>query len=470
MIATIGPSTYDEDKIIALYKSGINALRFNFSHAAYEVTAEVAKMTKRLNEEKKTKLWLLLDTKWPEIRTGDYEWVKTYEKGDVFNIFVDAAKVSGEKDQFCDYPYLVEDMHVGDIIKIESGLFDVIVKEKALDHLVVEALHSISIKQRRHINLPGIKLRLPWLIEQDRKDVMFAIENNFDYIAMSFVRNKENIEELRSMLREHNAEHIQIISKIENQEAIDNYMEIIEASDGVMVARGDLGIEVPIEDLPIYQKQIVKWCKEKGKFVIVATHLLETMIENPFPTRAEVSDIFNAVAQKVDAIMLSGETTIGKYPVQAAQMMKSVAEKAETAIEYRHDEFSNDSYTLRDMEKKSLIKSAISIAESNDIEAIVVFTKTGRLAKMAAAYRPNVKIIAVTNQQTTYTNTTLLFGVTSRYLDFVDHTDALKPTLKKMLESGDVAMTDRVIVVTDFKNGNREIPLLEIVTPEDVIG
>lgn len=204
--------------------------------------------------------------------------------------------------------------------------------------------------------------------------------------------------------------------------------------------------------------------------MIVATHLLETMIENPFPTRAEVSDIFNAVAQKVDAIMLSGETTIGKYPVQAAQMMKSVAEKAETAIEYRHDEFSNDSYTLRDMEKKSLIKSAISIAESNDIEAIVVFTKTGRLAKMAAAYRPNVKIIAVTNQQTTYTNTTLLFGVTSRYLDFVDHTDALKPTLKKMLESGDVAMTDRVIVVTDFKNGNREIPLLEIVTPEDVIG
>lgn len=283
----------------------------------------------------------MLDTKGPEIRTGDYEGTKSYVKGDVFNIYVDASKVSGDKDQFCDYPYLLEDIAVGGIIKIESGLFDVIVKEKAADHVVVEALHTITIKQRRHINLPGVKLKLPGLIDQDKKDVIFAVEQGFDFIAMSFVRNKDNIMECRNLLKEHNAEHVQIISKIENQEAMDNYMEIVEYSDGVMVARGDLGVEVPIQRLPIYQRQIVKACRAKGKYVIVATHLLETMIENPFPTRAEVSDIFNAVVQKADAVMLSGETTIGKYPIQAAEMMKSVVMEAESVLDYKHEEFEN---------------------------------------------------------------------------------------------------------------------------------
>lgn len=467
MIATIGPSTWDEDKIIALYKAGINVLRFNFSHADYDNAERVGKLVKRLNSEKKTKLGLMLDTKWPEIRTGDYEWTKSYVKGDMFNIYVDKSKVSGDKDQFCDYPYLLEDIKIGDLIKIESGLFDVLVKEKADDHVVVEALHTITIKQRRHINLPGIRLKLPGLIDQDKKDVLFAIEQNFDFIAMSFVRNKDNINECRKFLKENNAENIQIVSKIENQEAMDNYVEIVEHSDGVMVARGDLGIEVAIQQLPIYQRQIVKCCRSKGKFVIVATHLLESMIENPFPTRAEVSDIFNAVVQKADAVMLSGETTIGKYPIQAAEMMKSVVVQAESVLDYRHEEFENSGFSQRDTEKKYLIRSAIEIAERNHIESIVVFTKTGKLAKMAAAYRPNVRIFAFTNKETTYTNTTLLFGVTSRYVPFEHHSEMLEPALKMMLDMNDVKMEDRVVVVTDLRKGNKEIPLLEIVTLSD---
>ena len=470
MIATIGPSTWDEDKIIALYKAGINVLRFNFSHADYDNAERVGKLVKRLNAEKKTKLGLMLDTKWPEIRTGDYEWTKSYVKGDMFNIYVDKSKVSGDKDQFCDYPYLLEDIKIGDLIKIESGLFDVLVKEKADDHVVVEALHTITIKQRRHINLPGIRLKLPGLIDQDKKDVLFAIEQNFDFIAMSFVRNKDNINECRKFLKENNAENIQIVSKIENQEAMDNYVEIVEHSDGVMVARGDLGIEVAIQQLPIYQRQIVKCCRSKGKFVIVATHLLESMIENPFPTRAEVSDIFNAVVQKADAVMLSGETTIGKYPIQAAEMMKSVVVQAESVLDYRHEEFENSGFSQRDTEKKYLIRSAIEIAERNHIESIVVFTKTGKLAKMAAAYRPNVRIFAFTNKETTYTNTTLLFGVTSRYVPFEHHSEMLEPALKMMLDMNDVKMEDRVVVVTDLRKGNKEIPLLEIVTLSDFFG
>ncbi len=468
MIATIGPATWDEDKVIALYKAGINTLRFNFSHADYENAERVGKMVKRLNAEKKTKLALLLDTKGPEIRTGDYEGTKSYVAGDIFKIYVDASKVEGDKDQFCDYPYLIEDIQVGGLIKIESGLFDVVVQEKAVDHVVVVALHSITIKQRRHINLPGVKLKLPGLIDQDKKDVLFAIEQNFDYIAMSFVRNKENVIELRQMLKEHNAENIQIIAKIENQEGIENMMEIIDAADGQMVARGDLGIETPIQNLPIYQRQIVKACRAKGKFVIVATHLLETMIENPFPTRAEVSDIFNAVVQKTDAVMLSGETTIGKFPIQAAEMMKSVILNAESILEYKHEEYEHSNLTQRDIEKKYLIRSAIEIAERNKIGTIVIFTKSGKLAKLAASYRPNVKVIAVTNQMPTYTNTALLFGIVARYMEFSHHSEALEPAMKMLLDMHDVTMEDRVVVVTDLRKDDKEIPLLEIITLDDM--
>lgn len=471
IIATIGPSTRDADTIVKLYQAGVNVLRFNFSHADYENAAKVAKIVKEFNKDKKTKLGLMLDTKGPEIRTGDYPGEKSYQKGDMFNIYIDKDKVSNDsQDQFCDYPFLLEDIEVGGVIKIESGLFDVVVKEKKSDHVVVEALHTISIKQRRHINLPGIRLKLPGLMDQDKKDVLFAIEQWFDFIAMSFVRNKSNILELRNLLQENNATNIHIVSKIENQEAMENYEEIVQYSDGVMVARGDLWIEVPIENLPIYQEQIIKACRSRGKYVIVATHLLETMIENPFPTRAEVSDIFNAIRQKADAIMLSGETTIGKYPIQAVEMMKSIALKAEATIDYTYEDFDNVDFTESDQEKKCLIRSAIFIAEKLNINSIIVFTKTGRLAKMAAAYKSRVKIYAFTNQEGTVTNTNLLFGVKSRYLSYNDHTQALEEALQRMLAMHDVESDEKTIVITDIQKNGHENPTLEIVNIKEYLG
>jgi len=456
--------------IFKLYQAWVNVLRFNFSHADYDNAAKVWQIVKQFNKENKTKLWLMLDTKWPEIRTGDYNGTKTYTKWDIFNIYVDKSKVSDDtQDQFCDYPFLLEDIEVWGIVKIESGLFDVVVKEKKSDYVVVEALHSIEIKQRRHINLPGIRLKLPGLMEQDKKDVLFAIENWFDYIAMSFVRNKENILECRNFLEQHNAHNIHIISKIENQEAIDNYEEIVEYSDGVMVARGDLGIEVPIENLPIYQQQIIETCRKKWKYVIVATHMLESMIENPFPTRAEVSDIFNAITQKTDAIMLSGETTIGKYPIQAVDMMKSIALKAESILDYTTQEFENTQFTESDNAKKVLIKSAIAIAEKLGINSIIVFTRTGRLAKIAAAYKSKIRIYAFTNQEKTFTNTTLLFGVKSRYIEYADHTQALEWALQMMLKMWDIERNEKTIVITDIKKNNNENPILKIITVEDFL-
>ncbi len=464
IIATIWPSTRNEDMILKLYKAWVNVLRFNFSHADYENAAKVWQIVKQFNKDKKTKLWLMLDTKWPEIRTGDYDGTKKYTKWDIFNIYVDKSKVAIEtQDQFCDYPFLLEDIEVWGIIKIESGLFDVVVKEKNSDYVVVEALHSIEIKQRRHINLPGIRLKLPGLMEQDKKDVLFAIENWFDYIAMSFVRNKDNIQECRNFLEQHGWSNIHIVSKIENQEAIDNYEEIVEYSDGVMVARGDLGIEVPIQNLPIYQQQIITACRKQWKYVIVATHMLETMIENPFPTRAEVSDIFNAITQKTDAIMLSWETTIGKYPIEAVEMMKSIALKAESLLDYSIEEFENSSFIESDNQKKCLIKSAISIAEKLEIDNIVVFTRTGKLAKIAAAYKSKIKIYAFTNNEKTVTNTTLLFGVKSRYIPYGHHTEILEQALQHMITMWDLSNNSKTIVVTDSKKHNYEIPTLEII-------
>lgn len=283
--------------------------------------------------------------------------------------------------------------------------------EKQTDYIVVEAKNSCLIGSRRHVNLPGVRLRLPGITEQDSQDALFAIAEKYDFIAMSFVRSRENIEELRTLLRENNASHIKIISKIENQEGIENLDEIVEASDGIMVARGDLGIEVPIQKLPVYQREIVSKSLRQGKFVIIATHLLETMIENPFPTRAEVSDIFHSVTQKADCLMLSGETTIGKYPLKSVEIMRDVIAEAEGNIRCENVDFSDEGLRTRDIEKKHLIKSAFQVSASLGITSILIFTKSGLLARLAASFRSNKDVYAFTMNEPAIRYMNALFGI-----------------------------------------------------------
>ena len=468
IIASIWPATRTEEKIIDLYKAGVNVIRINFSHADYDNSSRIIDIVHRLNSQGITKLALLWDLKWPEIRTGDYEGNKTYQKGDTFKIRIDGSKVSGN-DQFCDYPYFVEDSNIGDIVKIESGLFDVVIKEKKEDHVVVEALHDASLKQRRHINLPALTLKLPWLIDQDKENVLFCIEKQFDYIAMSFVRSKEHVTELRTLLDEHGASHIYIISKIENQEWLNNIQDIVEASDGIMVARWDLGIEIPIETIPVRQRSIVKLCRAQWKISIIATQMIESMMEHPFPTRAEVSDIFNAIVQKTDAIMLSGETALWQYPIEAVQMMKKIAIQAESVIDYKHEDFEHKRYSESDIDKKYLIKSAIEIAEKNNISAIITFTKSGKLARIAAAYRPKTPLFAFTNRRSTLTQTALLFGVTSRFLNFHHHSEVLGEALQTLIAKGDITGQDKIIVITDTKKWDIEIPTMEIISVKNFL-
>jgi pyruvate kinase len=382
--------------LTALYDNGVNIVRFNFSHAYYDEAEFRIKNIKALNASGRTKFSMLLDTKGPEIRTGDKAEKYDYVTGEKFKMVVRSEDVDSNQTLFCDYPHIVDDIEAGSTIVIDSGVFNVRVLEKHEHHLLVEALNCARIGSRRHINLPGLHLKLPGLMDQDKKDVLFGIKHGFHLIAMSFVRNAANVQELREFLDQNGAPHIKIMSKIETQEAIDNLDEIIEASDGIMVARGDLGIEVPIEQLPTYQRIIIEKCQKKGKFHTVATHMLESMIENPFPTRAEVSDVFNSARQRPDTLMLSGETAMGKFPIEAATMMNRIIMEAEKTVHNKHHDFDDVMYTEEGTIKKALIRNALFLSEQLTAKAILVFTKTGALARFAAALRPNLPVFAFT--------------------------------------------------------------------------
>lgn len=327
IIATVGqPKSYEY--FVPFVEAKVGVVRFNFSHAEYSEVQENIATMKKISQDTGWNFLYLLDTKGPEIRTGDLSAPISYEAQEEFELVVDPEKRTG-KMLYIDYPHLIEDVAIGGIIRIDSGLFDVEVLEKKSDSIRVRSLNSATIKSRRHVNLPNVTLRLPGLSDKDKQDVLFAIENNFTYIAMSFVRYKKDIDDLRDFLDKNNGSSLKIISKIENHDGINNIDEIIDATDLIMVARGDLWTELPYEMIPVYQMQILKKCKQKNTPVIVATHMLESMIDNPTPTRAEVNDVFWAVLQWADYVMLSGETAYGKYPKSAVTVMRTVIEQAE---------------------------------------------------------------------------------------------------------------------------------------------
>lgn len=472
IIATVGPATASREMLEELYKQGINIIRFNFSHADYVTAWEIVDRIHDLNASWKTSLSLLLDTKWPELRTGDVSEKIQFYKGDVFSIYVvGKAPQIDERYITCDYEYLSDDVSIGGIIEIDSGLFHVRVVEKGNWFVKVEALNDALIGSRRHVNLPGVRIRLPGITDKDKEDILFGIKKWYHFIAASFIRTPENVKEIRNFLDVNGGKGIRIISKIENAEWIENLEDIVTISDGVMVARGDLGIEVPIEKVPKYQKRIIDLCRQSGKFVIVATHMLESMIEHPFPTRAEVSDIFRAVLHWADATMLSWETTTGKYPIESVSMMVSVIREAEEELEHKHHEYSNDGLNSRDIEKKALIRSALEIAENLELKTVLLFTKSGLLARLAAAYRPNIEVIAFTPSEYSLGFMRSLYAIHPVLLpDYSTiHSENLKTAVSRLYNEGKLEISDRVIAVTDIQNGEHEIPAMEIITIADIL-
>lgn len=467
IIATVWPATESEEKLIEMYESGVNIIRFNFSHATHEHSKIIADRVKKLNKEWLTNLSLLLDTKWPEIRTGILSEKISYEVWEKVKIYIDDSK-RDEKWLFCDYPYLVEDLNIWDEIIIDSGLCKAKVLEKNADYLLTEFLNSCTLWSKRHINLPGVRLKLPGITDKDKEDVLFAIENDYDFIAMSFVRNKENIAELKDFLKEHNASHIKIISKVENEEAIENLEEIVKYSDWVMVARWDLWIEVPIEKLPFYQKQIVDLCLANGKFFVIATHLLETMIENPFPTRAEVSDIYNSVLANTDCTMLSWETTTGKYPIESVKMMTQVIQEAEKNRNITSINFSWENLGKKWNQKKILVKNALQIACDIEAKAFIIFTQYWFLPKMAAAFKPNINMYAFTNEEKTFRFLNVLFGINPIFLEKFssDYEANLESAIELLKKKWILFSGEKIVMVWDTQKNWKEIPTIKIVEVE----
>lgn len=465
IIATVSDINCSEEKLIGLYNAWTNIIRFNFSHAQQDAVAKLLDLIKELNASWKTNLSTLLDTKWPEIRTGNVQEKVIVKKWDHFKIFVDESLVIESQDIFCDYNYLLEDVKKDQIIIIDSWLLKVKVIEIKKTYVVVEALSDHSIWSRRHVNLPGVNLKLPGITDKDESDILFAIEHNVDFIAASFIRHQTNVIEIKTLLKQHNAEHIQIISKIENQEALQNLEWIVKESDGIMVARGDLGVEIEISTLPYHQKVIMDTCFTYGKTIIVATELLKSMVESPFPTRAEVSDVYNCVILRTDCTMLSDETAVGKFPIQSCQMMTNVILEAEQHTNNKHKDFEITFTTNYALDKKVIAKNALFVADQVKADYILLFTNSWFLARVVSAYKPNHTVFAFTKDPKVLRSMNFLFAVYPFLLEswgkypLEDERKALS-----YLESNwFVQKWQKIVVINDVVEGNALSPYVKII-------
>ena len=394
IVCTLGPASDSEEVLTQLVENGLNVCRFNFSHGDHAEQKVRMDTAKRVREKLNVPVALLLDTKGPEIRTGKFADPEVLlEQGQQFIVTMDDVLGTKEK---CTVSYkeLVNDVKVGDTILIDDGLVGLRINEIKGNDIICTVENSGIVKNHKGVNLPGVKINLPALTPKDISDIEFGIEQDIDFIAASFVRKASDVLAIREILENNNATHIQIISKIENQEGVENLDEILQVSDGLMVARGDLGVEVPTEEMPIIQKDMIRKCNELGKPVITATQMLDSMIRNPRPTRAEVTDVANAIYDGTDAIMLSGETAAGKYPVEAVKVMASISKRIEETLKYEE--------ILRERNLKgSTVTDAISYATCTtaielNASAIVSSTSSGYTARMVSKFRPKTPIIAAT--------------------------------------------------------------------------
>jgi pyruvate kinase len=411
IVCTIGPVSESAEMIGKLIDAGMNVARLNFSHADHDEHLRRIKTIRQVAKEKDRFVGVLADTKGPEIRTGEFENGKqTFSKGDIVELWKE--EIIGNKEKFhIQCKELFDDIRVDDYILIDDGKMKLTVIETSKDIIKCVVNNSGVIKSRKGVNVPNVKLSMPFISQKDYEDIVFVAKEKVDMIALSFVRRKEDVLEVREILKSVGANDIELISKIENQEGVDNLRSILEVSDGVMVARGDLGVEVSTSLVPIYQKRIITIANEMGKPVITATHMLESMMASPRPTRAEASDVANAILDGSDAIMLSGETAAGEYPIEAVLTMDTIAKAIEDSIPYE------DRLRKAILHSQQNINDAIGIAVSQTAQAlpkaeiIVAFTETGGTAKRICKFRPSVPIIAVTDNIETCQKLTYYWGV-----------------------------------------------------------
>ena len=449
VIATIGPATESKEMLKKLIESHVDVFRINMAHADHIWVKEISQRIRDIGTELNREPAIMMDVKGPEIRTGYLHNEVNLKKDDLLDLIFEAQPNPPINDEIwqieVNYDKLPEHIKSGNTILLDNGLIPLLVLDSSPQKIRCQVKQDSTLKSRRHVNLPGIETGLPSLTGKDRKDSLVGIECMHDYFALSFTRDADSIDLFRSFLRE-NGSDAQIIAKIEDQKGVQNIEEIIKASDALMVARGDLGIECAFEDLPIIQRKAVGSCLAGGKPVIIATHMLESMIESPVPTRAEVSDVANAVNEGADCIMLSGETTTGKYPIECVQMLNRISSRLEEEIQ---PGLTEELKLFRP--KAKMLRSAAMLAMKMENSAVLVFTRSGDLAAKLGALRPNgAPLFAFTDVDGLHRRLRLIWGIEPFLIDFSSDPEiTIQVAIRKLLEEGWVHHGDHLVTVTN---------------------
>ncbi|MCI9014575.1 MAG: pyruvate kinase [Lachnospiraceae bacterium] len=411
IVCTLGPATDNEEVLRQMMLEGMNVARCNFSHATYDEHKKRMDMIKKLRKEVGQPVAILLDTKGPEVRVKNFKDGRvTLEEGQLFTLTAD--EVEGTKDKVSvTYNRLYEDLEVGMRVLIDDGLIEMTVEQVDRTDIVCRVINGGVVSNHKGVNVPDVDLSMPYISDKDREDILFGISQDVDFIAASFVQKKEDILQLRRLLEKNGGSDIKIIAKIENAQGVTNIDDIIEVSDGIMVARGDMGVEIPYEEVPVIQKKIIKKVYRTGKQVITATQMLESMIKNPRPTRAETTDVANAVYDGTSAIMLSGETAAGAYPVEAVKTMVRIAERTEQDVDYRKRFYQSARETDTDI-TNAICHASCTTALDLNAKAIVTVTKSGTSARMLSKYRPESDIISCATTEKVCRQLSLTWGVT----------------------------------------------------------
>ncbi|MBN2509792.1 MAG: pyruvate kinase [Spirochaetales bacterium] len=460
IVATISDMRCDTDFIKTLYLEGMNVARLNTAHQSLEDTLRVVKNIREVSSE----IAILLDTKGPEVRTAGITEPLSVQQGD--EIFIGEIP-PGKQGFAATYSHFVKDVPVDARILIDDGLVSLLVINKSPHTLVCQVENSGQIGKKKSVNVPGVHLGLPALSDKDREYINFAIEHDIDFIAHSFVRSKEDLKEIQDIL-DAAGSRVKIIAKIENREGVQNLKQILKYSAGVMVARGDLGIEIPAEEVPAVQKHIIRACIKKAKPVITATQMLHSMIENPRPTRAEVSDVANAVYDGTDAIMLSGETAYGKYPVESVRTMAKIVRKVETQKAQLTD---LPVFKSRNHVRNYLAKCAVSAAIELPVTSMIIDSDTGHSARVVSAYRGHIPIFAKAQDSRVVRELALSYGVYPSQMDMPETTDAMvRKSLESLLEHGEIHRDDLVVILAGTPGNTEGSNFIEVNTVAKTLG
>ena len=470
IICTMGPRTMDKIILKELIAGGMNVARFNFSHGSYEEHAERIALVRQVSEQLGIPVALMLDTKGPEIRTGLLKDGKkvSLEQGKEFTLYTEERE-GDETGCSITYQQLVYDVRKGDTILIDDGLIGLEVQRVSADKIECIIKNGGELGERKGVNVPNVKIHLPGVTQKDREDILFGIEQGVDYIAASFVRNSDCIMDIREILEDNHGRDIGIIAKIENAEGVENIDEILDAADGIMVARGDLGVEIPADQVPHIQKKIIHKCNRKCKPVVTATQMLDSMIRNPRPTRAEVGDVANAIYDGSDAIMLSGETAMGKYPVEAVRMMAKIAETTEAHLDYSNLQKLNKKQRKKDI-SMAVGFASVSTAEILKASCLVVPTMTGYTARMISSLRPKTPIYAISPSEQAVRRMQLYWGVYAMPGETEDSTrhmitNSMKIILRrKLIKKGELAVFTAGDPATNMVSGRgRSTNVMQVV-------